>query len=120
MRVASCGCGRSYYRGDWIELAFVGYQDDFEGGRLEIRDCRCGSSISIQVTPIGLTTTLRSDLAEVLRNDARELEGFPPSYEWPVRPRRDPKPEDVVEADRLHDIADELTGTSTKLARSAA
>ena len=103
-------CGVEYYPGDWVALAFCGYQDDGAGGRLELRHCTCGSTIAIQVTPSGLTDILRGDLAEVFENDAREMVGFPPPYCWPPKERRPVTPEESAESERLYAIADELRG----------
>ena len=105
----TCGCGALYYPGVWTELAFVGFMEDGDGGRLELRNCTCGSTLAVEVEPSGLPWTIAGELAEVLRNDARDLEGFPPAYHWPPSPRRKTSPDDLEEAKRLHDIADTLT-----------
>lgn len=46
--VKSCGCGRSFTLAEWRRLPFVGEQR-FEAPpyRLELRDCRCGSTIAL-------------------------------------------------------------------------
>lgn len=104
-----CGCGVVHYPGVWTELSFVGFMDDCDGGRLELRNCVCRSTLAVEVEASGLPWPLASELAEVLRNDARDLEGFPPAYQWPPSPRRSTSTEDLDEAKRLHDIADALT-----------
>ncbi len=48
----SCGCGRSFNALEWRDLRLVCFQDDFAGGLLELRDCPCGSTISIEVPPM--------------------------------------------------------------------
>jgi hypothetical protein len=112
-KTCSC-CRRTYGWTDWITLPFKGYQDDGDGGRLELRNCICGSTIAIEVTPEGLTEILRGELAEVCRNDAREVAGYPPPYTWPPKPRRKVSAEEEAEAERLHDIADALMGVDTR------
>lgn len=37
--VCSCGCGASYDAKTFAALPFVGMQDDFDGGWLELRNC---------------------------------------------------------------------------------
>jgi hypothetical protein len=45
--VARCRCGRKYTAAQWARLRLVGHMDDGEGGRLEMRECRCGSTRSV-------------------------------------------------------------------------
>ena len=47
--VKHCACGRYFDADGWQQLPLVGKMDDGEGGELEIRNCRCGSSISVPV-----------------------------------------------------------------------
>jgi len=47
--VKHCACGRYFDEEGWRRLPLVGKMDDGEGGELEIRNCRCGSSISVPV-----------------------------------------------------------------------
>lgn len=37
--VCSCGCGATYEAEAFSALPWVGWQDDFEGGWLELRNC---------------------------------------------------------------------------------
>lgn len=110
----TCRCGCKWWPGEWVSLPFVGFMDDGKGGRREMRNCTCQSSLTIQVTPAGLTDALRYEIADVCRNDARDLEGLLQPHEWPPRPRREPTAAEKAEADRLHDIADELCGVDTR------
>lgn len=48
--VKLCGCGRTYDAPEWRALHLVGYQEDGEGGELELRDCAsCLSTIALEV-----------------------------------------------------------------------
>lgn len=47
--VRRCGCGREHTRPGWCALDFVGYQPGAEGRVLEMRNCLCGSTITIDV-----------------------------------------------------------------------
>ncbi len=42
-------CGRKFSAFDWSQLLLVGYQDDGEGGWLELRNCTCTSTLSVHV-----------------------------------------------------------------------
>ena len=44
----TCSCGRQYTRRQWEKLPYVGEQDDFAGGVLELRNCPCETTLSIQ------------------------------------------------------------------------
>lgn len=44
-----CKCGCVYTHEEWDELDFVGLQDDFDGGLLEMRNCICSSTICVRV-----------------------------------------------------------------------
>lgn len=100
-------CQRKYMPGEWTALPFVGYMPAGET-RLELRNCSCCTTLSVHVQATGLPWTLAGELAEVLRNDARDLEGFAPLYTWPPRPRREVTDAEQREADRLYDVADDL------------
>lgn len=107
------GCGVEHFIVLWSSLPFVGFQDDGDGGRIELRNCdRCNTTLAIEVTPSGLTEMLRYELADVLEADARELAGLPPPYTWPPRLPRDVSATDRAEAQRLFAIADDLRRTS--------
>ena len=45
--VKTCACGRSYTLAQWRCLPFVGIWDLGGGDRAELRNCSCGSSITI-------------------------------------------------------------------------
>lgn len=47
--IRRCGCGQAHSRSGWASLRYVGPMDDGAGGRLELRNCRCGSTLAIQV-----------------------------------------------------------------------
>lgn len=47
--IKACGCGRAFNVHEWRELRLVGYQDDGDGGELELRDCPCASTIAIEI-----------------------------------------------------------------------
>lgn len=49
--VASCRCGRSFDLPAWLRADLVGYQPD-AGGVLELRNCACGSTHSVEILPI--------------------------------------------------------------------
>lgn len=106
--LATCKkCGAAYYLGDWLALPFVGYQP-IDGARIEQRNCPCTSTLGVVVEEEGVPWTLAGELADVFRNDANQLEGRPSPYAWPPKKRRTPTESEVLEANRLHDIADEL------------
>lgn len=43
-----CSCGALYTPGEWLELNYVGLQDDADGGWLELRKCHaCGSTMAV-------------------------------------------------------------------------
>lgn len=47
--VKPCGCGRAYGIAAWSALAYVGRMPSGEEGvELELRNCVCGSTISIE------------------------------------------------------------------------
>jgi len=49
-----CGCGKAYTYAEWKRLPFRGFQiDDVEAQ--EMRNCTCGSSITIDAVRAGLT-----------------------------------------------------------------
>jgi len=43
-----CACGRSYSEAEWETLPYVGVQK-IDDERLEIRNCVCGSSITVRL-----------------------------------------------------------------------
>ena len=45
--VAACGCGQKFSRQRWQSLRWVGVMPDGLGGGLSLRDCYCGSTISL-------------------------------------------------------------------------
>jgi len=45
--IKQCACGESYTKAEWKELRFVGEQK-LDDGKLELRDCVCGSTIAIR------------------------------------------------------------------------
>lgn len=87
-------CKRIIYAGEWSELSFCGYQL-FDDERLELRNCECGTTLAVHVEPTGLAHTIVRDLAELFRIEANAREGSAAN-------------EDMAEADRLHEIADDL------------
>jgi hypothetical protein len=46
-----CGCGRTHTAAQWAALEMVGTQPDYAGGALELRNCECGSTLSVPVEP---------------------------------------------------------------------
>lgn len=44
-----CRCGVSYTHAAWQRLPYVGLQDDFDGGWLEMRNCVCHSTLCVRV-----------------------------------------------------------------------
>ena len=48
--VKVCGCGLRYTLVEWGELKLVGVQDDGVE-RAELRNCRCGSTIAVDIGP---------------------------------------------------------------------
>ena len=50
-RTPCCHCCGAVYatRRDWLTLDWVGTMPDHAGGQLELRNCRCGSTLSRQV-----------------------------------------------------------------------
>jgi hypothetical protein len=99
-------CGELLSASEWTSLPFVGFQDDGSGGRLELRNHGCGSTLAVSVTRAGLTDALRQDLAAVFRNEADEVGGAAPALH--PGPRRTVSDEAVSEAARFHAIADAL------------
>lgn len=106
----ACGCGRAWYAGEWTALSLVGYQDDGDGGRLELRNCTCSSTLAVEVERDGLPWTLAGDLASVARIDAERARGFLDPYAWPPRDgvSNYVEVEDLELAKHLDAIADEL------------
>lgn len=104
--------------GDWRELAFVGYQE-LDGERLELRNHACGSTLAIEVTPSGLTTSLLYELANVFEADARDVGGLPGPYAWPPVVR-EVSEEETEESRRLFAIADELVAQAQASSTEAA
>lgn len=50
--IKRCSCGAAYSAETWAMLHFVGLQDDGDGGELELRDCRCASTLAIELPPV--------------------------------------------------------------------
>jgi hypothetical protein len=48
--IKKCGCGRTYDKKAWDRLLFVGIQNDWANDQeyLELRNCFCGSTISLR------------------------------------------------------------------------
>lgn len=44
----TCRCGASWSVDAWATLALVGYADGAEDGELELRNCRCGSTLAVK------------------------------------------------------------------------
>lgn len=42
-----CGCGRAHTYAQWVALEYVGRMADGCGGFLALRNCACGSTISV-------------------------------------------------------------------------
>ena len=78
MNMKRCACGAAYTREIWDELPLVGYQSsglhEHEAAGLELRNCRCGSTMSLA---IDLRTALRAsrdrDSSEKVRASALSL-----------------------------------------------
>ena len=43
-----CRCGASWSAETWATLALVGYADGAEDGEIELRNCRCGSTLAVK------------------------------------------------------------------------
>lgn len=54
-----CACGRSYDVARWLALPRVGHQPTVRGLGLELRNCACGSTISVDVEELERATGLR-------------------------------------------------------------
>ena len=50
--IKKCSCGLEFDRKNWQELEFVGVQV-LKKGHLELRNCSCGSTISIAFSEKG-------------------------------------------------------------------
>lgn len=50
LTVHTCSCGRAYDLGAWERLPLVGAQQD-EPYPLELRNCRCGSTRPVAISP---------------------------------------------------------------------
>lgn len=66
--LASCRCGAMYALADWLALEWCGIQDDGEGGSLELRQCGCHSTLSID----GLAIDRLATEIETLKTEALE------------------------------------------------
>lgn len=70
----SCQCGRRWTEREWATLPRVGFFPIASGGRAEMRECACGSTISV---PIGHTAeaprrqTSRVDVNEIAAANAK-------------------------------------------------
>jgi len=47
--IAECGCGKKYSTEEWLLLPLIGVQKVPGAPSLEMRDCFCGSTISVEV-----------------------------------------------------------------------
>jgi hypothetical protein len=54
VKTCSC-CGQKYTAPEWGSLPLCGYYQD-EVERLELRNCRCGSTIAIEVARLGVAS----------------------------------------------------------------
>jgi hypothetical protein len=43
-----CRCGETWAQEAWAHQPFVGYADGGEDGELELRNCSCGSTLSVR------------------------------------------------------------------------
>jgi hypothetical protein len=51
--VARCACGAAYTEKEWLRLRLLGVQEDVFGAPpSELRNCRCGSTISRPVPTV--------------------------------------------------------------------
>lgn len=64
-----CSCGASYTEATWKSLEIVGEMHDGEGEAIELRNCPCGSTISIVIPEE--TTDDRTDLGDECAREAR-------------------------------------------------
>ncbi len=117
-----CACGREHFVGEWSGLPLVGYlvtPEDEKGPleRLELRNCPCGSTISIEVPPEGPSYLLLCDLVDVFRVEAARTRGDLTAWQsgqfWRGEEARlDPNhflpKQDAAEADRLDAITAKL------------
>lgn len=46
-----CGCGRRHSAAGWAGLVRVGEHENVDGDLLELRNCPCGSTLSIMQAP---------------------------------------------------------------------
>ncbi len=44
-----CACGQVHSPIEWRRLEYVGVQDDGDGLALELRNCTCGSTMSVEL-----------------------------------------------------------------------
>lgn len=51
-----CACGRVWWREAWMMLEYVGIMDDGVD-RIELRQCACGSTISMLVSVVARLPT---------------------------------------------------------------
>lgn len=58
-----CGCGASYDADEWQALSCPGLMDCGTGCTLELRDCRCGSTMAVVMLPVPI------EVFEDLRKD---------------------------------------------------
>jgi hypothetical protein len=52
----TCACGASFREEEWAKLPFAGRVPDNEGDSLEMRTCKCGSTLAMRVSDIERTT----------------------------------------------------------------
>jgi hypothetical protein len=79
--VTTCSCGRKYSAADLRKLPLLGLMPDGDGGVLELRDCQCGSTLSLPA-PVAGPERAPTALATALLAAFHEL----PGPALPLRP----------------------------------
>src|SRR5262245_3998752 len=64
-----CGCGRPYTRRAWAKLPYVG-RARLGGYHLELRNCACGTSMSVRVVGRGGPEPKRQDVRRLVSDHA--------------------------------------------------
>lgn len=70
----TCSCGRSYTAEQWKAQRLVGYMASGNGGTLELRDCNCGSTISVETSLATELMTLAKYVAQLERERDAAIE----------------------------------------------
>lgn len=73
-----CSCGATHTLGEWVKLPLVGHCEDGGGGTLELRNCRCGSTIAVVCDAFPAADTMPApppDFARPARCMATQHEG---------------------------------------------